>query len=134
MDLEKILKNLIFFNIFSFVALIIFAFYESDDLIAINENIDGGILFSENFNEIFALLLISAYVIIYLIALYKIYKLNKFGKDLYLGCFIAGSLLTLLSGSYAYGPIVMFFTELNMVSIGAILALIYFSPIKKRFK
>ena len=73
------------------------------------------------------------YLIIWLVSLYFLYKFKKNGKQLYFFTFIFGIILSLLMGASAQSAISYVIDGLSWANSGAILALLYFSPIKKEF-
>ena len=133
MNLEKIFKNIIIVNLGTFIIAIISVFYESDEIFKISDNLSGGILLSNDGTSTAELIILLTYFIIFFVSLYFIYKFKPFGKKLYTISFIAGSIITLISGPSIMGAVVYFLIELHMASVGAILAFLYFTPIKKKF-
>ena len=73
------------------------------------------------------------YFVVWLVSLYFLYKFKKNGKQLYLFTFIFGVILSLLMGASAQSSISYIIDGLGWANSGAILALLYFSPIKKEF-
>ena len=73
------------------------------------------------------------YIVVWLVSLYLLYKFKKNGKQLYFFTFIFGIILSLLMGASAQSAISYVIDGLGWANSGAILALLYFSPIKKEF-
>ena len=71
--------------------------------------------------------------IAFLFCLFCLYKFKKIGKQLYAFLFVLGVILSLLMGDSAQGPISYVVDGLGWANAGAILTLLYFSPIKKEF-
>ena len=69
----------------------------------------------------------------FLFCLFCLYKFKKVGKQLYAFLFALGVILSLLMGDSAQGPISYVIDGLGWANTGAILTLLYFSPIKKEF-
>ena len=103
-------------------------FTESEQLIAINENLYSGILETQA-----GFVVSTALLIAYLVNLYMLYTYVSFGKNLYLILFIVGIFLSLLSGDYAANAFENTLQWLAGITSGAILVLLYFSPIKDKF-
>jgi hypothetical protein len=78
-------------------------------------------------------LIILFYFIAFLFCLFCLYKFKKVGKQLYVFLFLLGVILSLLMGDSAQGPISYVIDGLGWANTGAILTLLYFSPIKKEF-
>ena len=128
MDLEKIFKNLIIANAVTIVILIIASLNMPKDLMEIAEYVPAGIYGSES-----GLVLTLLIVIAYIISLILLYRYVSYGKNVYVAVVVIGFILDLAgeayimtSISYSLGVIV------NMIN-GAILTLLFFSPIKDKF-
>ena len=73
------------------------------------------------------------YIIAYLINLFLLYEFKSIGKPMYLVLFIVGALLILSMGISVSEPFIYLIDGLASAVSGAILVLLYFSPIKKEF-
>ena len=72
-------------------------------------------------------------LLIYLINLFLLYKFKSIGKQMYLILFIVFIVLSLLLPPSATDSLLYTLEGLGMANAGAILVLLYFSPIKKEF-
>ena len=128
MSLERIFKNLILAE-FSLIVLISFAvFYEPEELTTIAESLGSGILD----NDLGGIILI-AFIIIYLVDLFLLYRFVNLAKFLFLLLFIVAIFLSLFSGPDLSTPLVNVLDWLDGAINGAILVLLYFTPIKDKF-
>jgi|TARA_B100000929_G_scaffold287031_1_gene273082 hypothetical protein len=128
MNLKNIFKNLILIDLLLIVLIIVASFFESERVITFNEN--SNLLLSEMFFIILAFIIIVAYFI----CLYFLYKFKPIGKQLYLVLFIGVIIVSLFAGEIASTSIEYILDGLGWANSGAILALLYFSPIKKEFE
>jgi len=107
-----------------FIALAVFI-PESDVVSDFNLNIP------EQHN--FYYILIFVWLIIFYISIYLLYNFKPLGKQLYLANFIFVILLDLFGGPVALDEWVYVIDILTSALSGAILVLLYFSPLKKKF-
>lgn len=133
MKLEKIFKNTIIINLALLIIAIISAFYQPDEVSQISDNLSGGILFSDELLIVGGIIYL-VYLVVSLVSLYLIYKLKPSGRKLYTICFVAGLIITLMSGPIITGPLLTALIDLNVAIEGAILVFLYFTPIKNNFK
>ena len=133
MKLEKIFKNTIIINLALLIIAIISAFYQPDEVSQISDNLSGGILFSDE-SLIVGGIIYLVYLVVSLVSLYLIYKLKPSGRKLYTICFVAGLIITLMSGPIIMGPLLTALIDLNVAIDGAILVFLYFTPIKNNFR
>tara|TARA_Y100000590_G_scaffold412930_1_gene508287 strand:- start:301 stop:693 length:393 start_codon:yes stop_codon:yes gene_type:complete len=129
MNLKTIFKRLVLLDLLILILIFVAAFNESELVVAFNESINppndkDGIL------GIIAILAIA----LYFLNLYLLYKFKNIGKQMYLFLFIFMSIFSLLLGTNAYDPIFYLLDGLGWAISGAILVLLYFSPIKKEFE
>ena len=128
MTLERIFKNLILAE-FSLIVLISFAvFYETEELTTIAESLGSGILD----NDLGGIILI-AFIIIYLVDLFLLYRFVNLAKFLFLLLFIVEIFLSLFSGPDLSTPLLNVLDWLDGAINGAILVFLYFTPIKDKF-
>ena len=130
MAIEKIFKNLILFDFVILILIVISSMYQPNEIIQINENLQKGLL-SEfaNFSRTLSLILFF----LYLLSLNLLYRFISYGKHLYLSLIIAGLLLNYLSGSVVYTSFGSVLDQIGGLISGAILILLYYSPIKENF-
>ena len=131
MDLEKVFKNIILLDLALVVLIIFSVFIEPVEITNISDNLDFGI-----FGDGDSFLFIAIYLgllIVYLINLLLLYKFVSFGKPLYLILFLIAIFLGLVSGPIVMTPLSSTLEWLGGVTAGAILVLLYFSPIKDKF-
>ena len=127
MNLDLIFKRLILIDvaiISFFIALAVFI-PESEVVSDFNLNIP------EQHN--FYYILIFVWLIIFYISIYLLYNFKPLGKQLYLANFIFVILLDLFGGPVALDEWVYVIDILTSALSGAILVLLYFSPLKKKF-
>jgi tryptophan-rich sensory protein len=126
-NLDLIFKRLVLIDvaiISFFIALAVFI-PESDVVSDFNLNIP------EQHN--FYYILIFVWLIIFYISIYLLYNFKPLGKQLYLANFIFVILLDLFGGPVALDEWVYVIDILTSALSGAILVLLYFSPLKKKF-
>ena len=125
MNLKYIFKKLVLIDLSLVVLMVVFTFLESQTVMTFNENVN-------QMPDMFAILALI-YLVAWLICLYFLYKFKPIGKQFYFFIFIVGIILSLLSGTFATGPFHYVLDGLSWATSGAILVLLYFSPIKKEF-
>ena len=127
MDLKRIFKRLILLDLLLIVLIIASVFFESAEVTDFNT------YFENDYSN--ALLIIWGIgLLIYLINLFLLYKFKSIGKQIYLILFIVLMVLSLLSPPNAMDSWLYVLDGLGMANSGAILVLLYFSPIKKEFE
>ena len=128
MDLEKIFKNLIIANAIAIFIYIISAFNMPKDLMEIAEYVPAGIYETES-GLVLTLLIVAAYII----SLVLLYRYVSYGKKVYVAVVVIGFILDLFGEAYILTSISFSIgVILNMIT-GAILTLLFFSPIKDKF-
>ena len=126
MNLKNIFKKLVLLDLLLIILVVISTvFFENETIASFNEHVDQ--------TTDMLLLVTFIYLVIWLVSLYFLYKFKKNGKQLYFFTFIFGIILSLLMGAYAQSSISYVVDGLSWANSGAILALLYFSPIKKEF-
>tara|TARA_Y100000591_G_scaffold182599_1_gene157714 strand:+ start:366 stop:749 length:384 start_codon:yes stop_codon:yes gene_type:complete len=125
MDLKNIFKRLVLLDFILIIPLILTIFFEDEIISSFNE-------YADQTTDMFGYVTLI-YLVIWLVSLYLLYKFKKNGKQLYLFIFIFGIILSLLTGASAQSAISYVVDGLSWANSGAILALLYFSPIKKEF-
>ena len=134
MDLEKIFKNFIIADLIFIVIFILNEFfYQSEEVSTISDQLSFGIFDSET-----GVLLVFGFfvvlLILYFISLFLLYRFMSFGKPLFTFVIIAGELFSIFSGptiSTALGSVI---NSIEYIIVGAILTLLFFTPIKDKFK
>ena len=95
------------------------------------ENLNDGLLSNfENFSRIVSISLFF----LYLFTLNLLYRFISYGKPLYLFLVVAGIVLNYFSGSVIYTAFSGMLDQIGGLISGAILILLYFSPIKDNFR
>ena len=125
MDLKKIFKRLILLDLSLFIVIIVTIFFESEEVRKFTENLD-------ELSNVF-LIFSGIWLLIYLINLFLLYKFKSIGKQMYPFTYIIALLLALLGGPNALDPWIYVLDGIEMSVAGALLVLLYFSPIKKEF-
>jgi hypothetical protein len=126
MDLKNTFKKLILINLLFIITVIFLSVFldESEQVFNFYEN-------QEISN--FILIFVFIYLLIYFTACFLLYKFKKTGKILYLISFILNGFLVLIEGPIALDSLIYLIDGLFMVTGGAILTFLYFTPIKKEF-
>ena len=127
MNLKTIFKRLILLDLLLIVLIIASFFLESAEVADFNRYFEND--FS---NAIFIIFGIA--LLIHLFNLFLLYKFKSIGKQIYLILFIVLMVLSLLSPPNAMDSWLYALDGLGMANSGAILVLLYFSPIKKEFE
>ena len=125
MNLKTIFKRLILLDLSLFIVIIVTIFFESEEVIKFTENLD------EPSNVFLALA--GIWLLVYFVSLFLLYKFKSIGKQMYPFTYIIALLLALLSGPIALDPWTYVLDGIEMSVAGALLVLLYFSPIKKEF-
>ena len=127
MNLKTIFKRLILLDLSLIILIIVAVFFQSKEVA------DFNVYFENDYSN--ALLIIWGIgLLIYLINLFLLYKFKSIGKQIYLILFIVLMVLSLLSPPNAMDSWLYVLDGLGMATSGAILVLLYFSPIKKEFE
>ena len=124
MNLKTIFKRLILLDLFIIILFITTIFFESVEVIEFNEIVPISDFF---------LALVGIWLLAYFVNLFLLYKFKSIGKQMYLFIYIIGFVLSLLGGPIASDPWAYTLDAIEMSVVGAILVLLYFSPIKKEF-
>ena len=125
MNLKTIFKRLILLDLSLFIVIIVTIFFESEEVIKFTENLD------EPSNVFLALA--GIWLLVYFVNLFLLYKFKSIGKQMYLFIYIVGFVLSLLGGPIALDSWAYALDGIEMSVAGALLVLLYFSPIKKEF-
>ena len=131
MEIEKLFKNLILIDFLILILIVISSLYQSNDLIEINKNLDKGLIAEyQNFFRIISLVLFF----LYLLTLNLLYRFISYGKYLYLFLVISGIILNFLKGASVYSSFGSVLDATGSIISGAILILLFYSPIRENFK
>ena len=127
MNLKTIFKRLILLDLLLIVLIIASVFFESAEVTDFNT-------YFENDYSNALLIIYGIGLLIYLINLFLLYKFKSIGKQIFLILFIVFLILSLLAPPIAMDSWMYVLDGLGMANSGAILVLLYFSPIKKEFE
>ena len=130
MELEKIFKNLILVDFAVLILIVISSMYQPQEITNMYESLNDGIM--SNFENISRIISIGLFFL-YLITLNLLYKFISYGKPLYLFLIITGILFNYLNGSVIYTSFGGLLDQIGGIISGAILILLYYSPIKNNF-
>tara|TARA_B100001105_G_C22173872_1_gene349694 strand:+ start:222 stop:614 length:393 start_codon:yes stop_codon:yes gene_type:complete len=128
MNLKNIFKKFVLIDLLLLTLVIFSLFFENEMVTNFNESINP----QNDMNDMIGIIALIL-LIVYLVNLYLLYKFKPIGKQLYLFVIIFMLILSLLSGTNAASPIQYVLDGLGWANSGAILVLLYFSPIKKEF-
>ena len=127
MNLKTIFKRLILLDLLLIILMVVAVFFESAEVTDFNK------YFESEFSN--SLLIIGGILyLIYLINLFLLYRFISIGKQMYLIVFVLGIILSLIAGVSAVDSWLYVIDRLGWSVSGAILVLLYFSPIKKEFE
>ena len=126
MNLKTIFKRLVLLDLSLFILIIVTIFFESEEVIKFTENLDEP-------SNVF-LTLAAIWLLAYFVNLFLLYKFKSIGKQMYPFIYIIGLVLALLGGPIALDPWTYVLDGIEMSVAGALLVLLYFSPIKKEFE
>ena len=127
MNLKTIFKRLILLDLSLIILIIVTVFFESAEVADFNR------YFENDFSNAI-LIIFGIALLIHLFNLFLLYKFKSIGKQIYLILFIVLMVLSLLSPPNAMDSWLYVLDGLGMANSGAILVLLYFSPIKKEFE
>ncbi|MDC3178570.1 hypothetical protein OBA41_04540 [Pelagibacteraceae bacterium] len=131
MEIEKVFKNLILADFIIIILMVISSMYQPDEISNIYKNLNDGLLSNfENFSRIVSISLFF----LYLFTLNLLYRFISYGKTLYFFLVIAGLMLNYFSGSVIYSAFSGILDQVGGIITGAILILLFFSPIKNNFR
>ena len=131
MEIEKIFKNLILIDFVILILIVISSFYQSNQYSEVYQYLDKGLLANYgNFKSIISIILFF----LYLFTLNLLYRFISYGKPLYLFLGVAGLVLNYFSGSVICTAFSGMLDQIGGVISGAILILLYFSPVKDNFR
>ena len=126
MNLKTIFKRLVLLDLSLIILLFVSVFFESEEVLRFNESL--------NPISNMILTLSGIFLLVYLINLFLLYRFISIGKQMYLIVFVLSIILSLIVGVGAADPWSYVIDGLGWSVSGAILVLLYFSPIKKEFE
>ena len=126
MNLKRVFKRLILLDLLLFILISVAVFYPSAEVEDFNK------YFESEFSNSF-LIIAGVLQLIYLINLFLLYKFKSPGKKIYLIVLIVLWILSLFIPPSAVDSWLYVLEGLGFMNSGAILVLLYFSPIKKEF-
>ena len=126
MNLKTIFKRLVLLDLSLLILIIVSVFFESEEVLRFNESLDP--------ISNMILTLSGIFLLVYLINLFLLYRFISIGKQMYLIVFVLGIIFSLIVGAGAVDPWLYVIDGLGWSVSGAILVLLYFSPIKKEFE
>ena len=126
MNLKTIFKRLVLLDLSLIILLFVSVFFESEEVLRFNESL--------NPISNMILTLSGILLLVYLINLFLLYRFISIGKQMYLIVFVLGIILSLIVGAGAVDPWLYVIDGLGWSVSGALLILLYFSPIKKEFE
>ena len=127
MNLKTIFKRFILLDLSLIILIIVAVFFESKEVADFN-------MYFENDYSNTLLIIWGIGLLIYLINLFLLYKFKSIGKQIFLILSIVFSVFSLLAPPSAADSWLYVHDGLGMANSGAILVLLYFSPIKKEFE
>ena len=130
MEIEKIFKNLILADFVVIILMVISSMYQPSEISNVYEKLNDGLLDKfENFSRILSISLFF----LYLFTLNLLYRFISYGKSIYLFLVVAGIVLNYFNGTVIYTAFGGLLDQVGGLISGAILILLYFSPIKNNF-
>ena len=130
MEIEKIFKNIVILDFAFLILIAINSMYQPLEIINLNKNLNDGYL--SNYNNFLGILGLILFFV-YLFTLNLLYRFVSYGKPLYLFIIVAGISLNYLNGSLIYTSFGGLLDQIGGIISGAILILLYYSPIKNNF-
>ncbi len=130
MEIEKIFKNLIFVDFAILILIVISSMYQPAELSEIHKYLDKGFL--SNFDTLRTTISVILFFL-YLLTLNLLYRFISYGRQLYLFLIVSGLILNYLNGSVVHTSFSGILDQIGGIISGAILILLYFSPIRENF-
>ena len=125
MSLKTIFKRLILLELLLILTITSSIFFESKEVMSFNESVpiaDGIVIF------------LVVWLLALFASLYLLYNFKKIGKKLFLGVFILGLVLALISGPLAMDSWMYVLDAIECSISGVLIFILYFTPIKKEFE
>ena len=130
MEIEKLFKNLILIDFGVLILIVISSLYQPQAITDMSDVLNDGLL--ANFEDISRIVSLVLFFL-YLITLNLLYRFISYGKPLYLFLIVSGLLFNYLNGSVIYTSFGGLLDQVGGITSGAILILLYYSPIKNNF-
>tara|TARA_B100000674_G_C37278706_1_gene662272 strand:+ start:159 stop:539 length:381 start_codon:yes stop_codon:yes gene_type:complete len=126
MNLKIIFKRLVLLNLLITLFFVVSIFFipESSMVESFNQSVEA--------HDIYYFLAII-WILAFFFNTYLLYNFKKFGKQMYLYIFLASLVLALIGGPLALDPLFYVLDGLAMSISGALLAMLYLTPISKNF-
>ena len=126
MNLKIIFKRLVLLNLLITLFFVVSIFFipESSMVESFNQSVEA--------HDIYYFLAII-WILAFFFNTYLLYNFKKFGKQMYLYIFLASLVLALIGGPVALDPLFYVLDGLAMSISGALLAMLYLTPISKNF-
>ena len=126
MKLTIIFKRLVLASLLIYLFFVLSPFIISESLKVsyFNNSVNPGDTF---------FLLVIIWILASFVSLYLLYNFKKPGKQMFLYIFIASLFLSLFGGPVASDPIFYIIDGLGMAVSGALLVILYYTPISKKF-
>ena len=127
-----VFKRLVLSSALIFFLMLISLFFETEEVFLINENLSNG--FFESYDDKIFLTISIIFIIGLIVNYYLLYNFISIARIFFVILVIISIVLTLLIGPSISGPFLSTLEYLIAVIDGALLILLYFSPIKEKFK
>ena len=126
MNLKIIFKRHVLLNLLITLFFVISIFFipESGMVESFNQSVEV--------HDVYSFLAII-WILAFFFNTYLLYNFKKFGKQMYLYIFLASLVLALIGGPVALDPLFYLLDGLAMSISGALLAMLYLTPISKNF-
>ena len=129
-NLEKIFKNIILIHFLLFIVSVIWdLFLANEETMDLASQLGETEMLSNTYFIFFAIITL----ILYLLNLFFLYKFYSFSKNLFLILLVLFYALLLFSGLILFEPLGYIFDDLVALSQGAILTLLFLTPLKEIF-
>ena len=133
MNIHKIFQKLIISNVIVLILAIGIAFFYTPANYINEFNDKYYAMWINDEGMLFLLLIYFIAVALHLISYYMLYKFKKNGKRIFIITLIVVNLFELFSGAYASSSVELVLSTTSYLIGGAMLALLYFSPVGKKF-
>ena len=129
-NLEKIFKNIILIHFLLFIVSVIWdLFLANEETMDLASQLGETEMLSNTYFIFFAIITL----ILYLLNLFFLYKFYSFSKNLFLIFLVLFYVQSLFSGLILFEPLGYILDDLVALSQGAILTLLFLTPLKERF-
>lgn len=126
MNLKIIFKRLVLLNLSITIFFVVSIFFipESGMVESFNQSVEA--------HDVYFFLAII-WILAFFFNTYLLYNFKKFGKSMFLYVFLASLLIALIGGPIALDPLFYVLDGMSMAISGALLAMLYLTPISKNF-